>query len=79
MFQLNMTITADFERNLYQLMKMRGITSEFEAIILAVRETLERTTTPSTKSFDFKQWIGCAKNAPENPNPHFKTEDALWE
>ena len=27
---------------------------------------------------DFRQWIGQAKQAPENPNPRFRSDDDLW-
>jgi len=78
MLQLNLTTTPDFEINLYQLMNRRGISNHVEAIAIAVKESLERTT-DSPQTFDFSQWIGCALKKPENPHPQFKTEDAIWE
>ncbi|OQY53622.1 MAG: hypothetical protein DRR08_02885 [Candidatus Parabeggiatoa sp. nov. 2] len=43
MFQLNMTPPPDFEANLHRLMLQRGLSSQSEAIVLAVKETIERT------------------------------------
>jgi hypothetical protein len=44
MFQLNMTTPPDFEANLHRLMLLRGLSNQSDAIVLAVKETLERTT-----------------------------------
>jgi hypothetical protein len=60
-------------------MNLRGISDTTELIIIAVKETLERTSPTPQHAFDFNQWIGSALKRPENPNPRFKTEDAIWE
>jgi hypothetical protein len=44
MSQLIVPITHDFELNLHNFMNLRGISTETEAIIIAVKESLERAT-----------------------------------
>jgi hypothetical protein len=56
MSQLIVPIPPDFELNLHNFMKLRGIPHETEAIIIAVKESLERArhtisdTTPGSKA-----------------------------
>jgi len=54
MSQLIVPITSDFEINLHNFMMLRGISHETEAIIIAVKESVERAmqldTTPSLET-----------------------------
>jgi len=76
MRQLNLNVTPEFERDLRQYMKRKGIANKSAAIRSAVREAAARVRShPGT---DFRSLIGIALKAPLNPNPKFRTEDDLW-
>lgn len=76
MKQLNVNITAAFERDLRRFMKAAGIKRKSDAVRQAVREAAERAR--PQKKYDFHSLIGVALGGTENPNPRFKTEDDLW-
>ena len=77
MSQLNLHVTAQFEKNLRKFMRIRKIATKSEAIRAAVRECLERVLR-ETSHQDFRSWIGAGQRVPENPDPHFPNDDALW-
>lgn len=77
MSQLNLHVTAEFERDLAGFMRLRELATKSEAIRLAVREGFERArAAPPRKSF--ASWAGAALAVAPNPSPRFKTEDDLW-
>jgi len=76
MRQLNLNVTPEFERDLRQFMKKKGIKSKSDAVRQAMREAAARTETNST--FDFRALLGLGLKAPLNPKPRFKSEDDLW-
>lgn len=76
MKQLNLNITAEFERDLRRVMKAGGFKTKSEAVRHAVHDAAERTQ--QKKTYDFRSLIGVALGGKENPNPRFKTEDDLW-
>jgi hypothetical protein len=76
MKQLNLNVTPEFERDLRQFMKRKGITRKSEAVRRALREAVAQT--PRNADFDFRSWIGLALKAPLNPKPRFRSEDDLW-
>jgi hypothetical protein len=75
--QLKIQLTPEIQRVLDRFMKERGLTSESEAVGLAVREALEREP-QKARTVDFRDWIGTGRKAPENPNPRFRSDDDLW-
>lgn len=77
MSQLNLHISPEFEADLARFRDLRGIRSKSEAVRIAVREALERELSSSATA-DFREWIGLATAAPQNPTPRFRTEDELW-
>jgi hypothetical protein len=76
MRQLNLNVTPEFERDLRQYMKKRGIERKSDAIRQAVREALERTA--GFQDYDFRSWLGLGLKAPLRRKPRFKSEDDLW-
>jgi len=76
MKQLNLNVTAPFQRDLERLMKQRSITSKSEAIRVAVREGVERRT--GAKEYDFRAWLGMGLKAPLRRRKRFRSEDDLW-
>jgi metal-responsive CopG/Arc/MetJ family transcriptional regulator len=74
MAQMNLNLTADFERDLADFMRRRKIKTKSEAIRIAVREALHgvQATRPS-----FRDALGSLKVT--NRKPKFKSEDDLWE
>jgi hypothetical protein len=77
MAQLNINVTDDFEKNIKDFMRIRGISSKAEAIRIAIREGLDRSI-QQARVTDFSKWIGLGCEAPENPNPRFASDDELW-
>ena len=77
MSQITLHVKPDFERDLDQFMRLKGIRTKSEAIRLAVREGLERArATPSTQSFG--SWAGAGLAVTPNPQPRFGSDDDLW-
>lgn len=74
--QLNVHLTARFERDLARLMRLRGLRSKSEAVRVAVAEALERAQGLGMHA-DFASWVGAAK-AGANPAPRFRSDDDLW-
>ena len=77
MGQLNMHVTADFDRALTELMRRRRIRTKSEAIRLAVHEAVARSRGEAPQ-VDFTEWIGAGLAAPQNPDPRFPSDDDLW-
>lgn len=75
--QLNIQMNPEFERNLAQLMRLRGLKTKSETIRVAVQESLERLLDQQRKT-DFHEWLGLAVSAPQNPSPRFGSDDDLW-
>jgi hypothetical protein len=77
MSQINIHTTNEFDRMLRRLMRLRGLKTKSDAIRVAVRECLERTTA-GARGTDFESWIGLATTVPPNPSPRFESDDAIW-
>lgn len=77
MAQINLHAKPEFERDLARFMRLRGIETKSEAIRVAVRESLERASR-QRPPVDFKEWLGAALEAPQNPEPRFRSDDDLW-
>ena len=78
MSQLNLNINTAFEKKLLKFMSLRKIRNKSAAIRIAVEESLMRSM-KAAKNIDFNSWLGAGNKAPENRQPQFKSEDALWE
>lgn len=76
MRQLNLNVTADFERDLRQFMKQKKIASKSEAIREALHEAVARGT--SAGDYDFRTWLGMGLKAPLRRKGRFRSEDDLW-
>ena len=75
MRQLNLNVTAEFERDLRTYMKSRNISSKSEAIRQALREAAARSA--ADYEYDFRNWLGLGLKARVRP-PRFRSEDELW-
>ena len=75
--QLKIQMTPEFQKILDSFMKERGLTSESEAVGLALREALEKGP-QKARVVDFRDWIGTGCKVPENPAPRFRSDDDLW-
>lgn len=74
MKQLNIDIRPEFERELRQYMKQKGLKRKAEAVRQAVHEAVREN---GKKEFDFRSLLGAGLTAPLNPNPRFKSDDDL--
>jgi hypothetical protein len=77
MGQLNIHMTAAFEKRLTQFMRVRGIKTKSEAVRIAVEEGLAMATR-RTAAANFVEWRGLGKQAPLNPTPRFVSDADLW-
>jgi hypothetical protein len=77
MTQLNIHMTATFEKDLLKFMKIRHIPTKSEAIRIAIKEGLEHTA-GRLKAPDFSEWAGLGKEVPQNKKLKFKSDDDLW-
>lgn len=75
--QLNMHVTPEFEADLQEFMKRRGLKAKSEAIRVAVKEALKDKEKVVFK--DYKSLLGLGNKGEPNPNPRFKSDDDLWE
>jgi hypothetical protein len=75
--QLKIQMTPEFRKTLDRFMSARSLTSEAEAVGLALREALEREP-HGPRTGDFRDWIGIGRRAPENPEPRIRSDDDLW-
>ncbi len=75
MRQLNLNVTPEFERDLQQFMKKKGISRKSDAIRRAVRDAAARSAPPPC---DYRTWLGLGLREPLNPAPRFRSEDDLW-
>jgi len=76
MSQLNLHLTAEFERQLQKYMQIRGLHTKAEAIRATVKESLEYRLAHTTVT-NFRSWIGRGLSS----TPHkarFKYEDDIW-
>lgn len=76
--QLNLHLTSEFEEALAELMRLRRIRTKSDAVRLAVLEAARREP-GHRKTADFSSWRGLGLEAPENPNPRFRSDADLWE
>jgi hypothetical protein len=76
MRQINLNVTADFDRDLRRLMRQRGIQNKSEAIRRAVHEAAARMEAGAR--CDFRSWLGMGLKFALNPQPQFRDEDDLW-
>jgi len=76
MKQLNLNVTAEFERDLQTYMKSHKISQRSEAIRQALREAATRST--GEEEYDFRSWLGLGLKAPLRRKPRFRSEDELW-
>lgn len=72
--QLNMHVTPEFEADLQEFMKRRGLRAKSEAIRVAVKEALQ-----VKEKVDYSKWLGLGNRGPTNPNPRFESDDDIWE
>ncbi len=77
MTQINIHLNADIENRLKRFMQLRRISSKSEAVHIAIKEGLKQAETQA-KVYDFGVWLGLAKQAPENSQPCFRSDDDLW-
>ncbi len=77
MSQINLHIDDEFAEKLKRLMRVRGFKTKSEAIRTAIDETLQRELQKS-RSTDFTEWLGLAKQATVNPKPKFRSDADLW-
>jgi hypothetical protein len=76
MRQINLNVTADFDRDLRRLMRQRGIQNKSEAIRRVVHEAAARAE--ASAQCDFRSWLGMGLKFPPSPQPRFRDEDDLW-
>ena len=76
--QLNMHVTPEFEADLQELMKRRGLKAKAEAIRVAVKEALDAQEKKEVFR-DYESLLGFGNKGTVNPNPRFKSDDDLWE
>jgi Arc/MetJ family transcription regulator len=77
MKQMNLNLTAAFERDLARYMRRRGLKQKSEAVRVAVREALERLEAEG-QATDFRVWLGFGLRAEERAPRRFASEDDLW-
>lgn len=77
MSQLNIHVTASFERDLNKFMRLRHINTKSEAIRLAIKEGIQHATAHVIPG-DFTDWLGLATQVPVNKKTKFSSDDDLW-
>ena len=77
MSQLNIHLTASFEKDLHKFMKIRHIHTKSEAIRVAIKEGIQHSLT-KTKPVNFNDWLGIAMQIPINNKPKFTSDDDIW-
>lgn len=77
MSQLNMHVTANFEKDLNKFMKLRRINTKSEAIRLAIKEGIQHAVV-HVKPENFTHWLGLAMQVPINKKAKFSSDDDLW-
>ncbi len=73
--QINLHVTARFEKELRRFMHARGIPTKSAAIRTAVHEGCERNMTRT--DVDFRTWLGIG-NRGRTKRRRFKSHDDLW-
>lgn len=76
MKQLNINVTAEFERDLRKYMQSRNIARKSDAIRQALREAIAQSS--NGKEYDFRGWLGLGLKAPLRAKRRFLSEDDLW-
>jgi len=76
MSQISVELNPELEHALAEYMKIRHIETEAEAIRAALTELVRRER-PSNRR-DFSRWLGLGLQAPENPEPRFRSDHDLW-
>lgn len=76
MTRIHLNVTSEFERDLQQYVRFRGIGSKSAAIRQALREAAARSG--AGDQYDFRSWLGLGLKAPLRRKRHFRTEDVLW-
>lgn len=77
MSQLNIHVTASFEKDLNKFMKLRHIQTKSEAIRLAIKEGIQHAAAHVAPG-NFTDWLGLATQAPVNKKAKFSSDDDLW-
>ena len=77
MTQLRLQMDPDFERDLSDLMRLRGIGNRSEAIRFAVRESIGHSRRQAGR-LDFERWRGAALAAPVSSRLRFGSDADLW-
>lgn len=76
MSQISVELNPELEQALAEYMKLRHIETEAEALRAALAEVVERER--PRHSQDFSRWLGIGLQAPQNPQPRFRSDDDLW-
>ena len=76
MKQLNLNVTAEFERDVQAFMKSHKISRKSEAIRQALRDAAARSA--AGEEYDFRSWLGLGLKSPLRRKPRFRSEDELW-
>jgi hypothetical protein len=75
--RLSLHVSLEFEQLLSEFMRRRRIRTKSDAVRLAVLEAVERERLVY-RAPNFSQWLGLGRQAPENPNPRFRSDHDLW-
>jgi hypothetical protein len=76
MRQINLNVTAEFERDLRRFMKERKLSRKSDAIRVALHEAA--TSKAAGGEYDFRPWLGLGLRAPLRRKRRFHSEDDLW-
>lgn len=76
MSQISVDLDPELEQALAEYMKLRHIDTEAEALRAALVEVVEKER-PACRP-NFSRWLGMGLQAPQNPNPRFRSDDDLW-
>lgn len=77
MSQLNIHVTASFEKDLNKFMRLRHINTKSEAIRLAIKEGIQHAAAHTTPG-NFTNWLGLATQIPTNKKAKFSSDSDLW-
>ena len=77
MSQLNINLTAAFERDLKRYMQARGIATKSEAVRAAVQEALQAATRKPKVAI--KDLLGVAVPADPSPKSKWLNKNDLWD
>lgn len=77
MSQLNIHITASFEKDLNRFMRLKHINTKSEAIRVAIKEGIQHAS-KQVKTINFNDWLGLGNQVPTNKKVKFTSDDDLW-